>query len=263
MISGHLRGRDPIEHLLVLPSHRSSGNAGDSNLSQQRYPLLVFLHGAGEVDTSLDYLGSAEGATGALPQLALLTPKSCDAQPADDPFPWLSAFAPHLQEQFAVLAPLSRRSWSNEGDCQATLALIEDVVASFPIDPDRVIITGVSQGGYGALRIAQSNPSRFAGVAPVCGFGDKAWPATLASKNVPAFFSHGVNDRIVPVSASDGLVAAFKAKLAPVDMDRLLTYKRLAESADPIGYPGTGHAAWRNVYTDAAFWRWACSVVRS
>jgi predicted peptidase len=223
----------------------------------RRWPLMVFLHGAGETGTDLDYLYEAEGATGALPHLASLSAAAVASQSADDVHRW-SVGVRGLQE-YVLLAPLSDLTWRSDDNCAAALELIRKTIREQPIDPRSVIITGVSLGGYGALRLAGSAPDLFAGVAPLCGFAPPLemadWATAFAKADMPVLLSHGVNDEIVPYAASEAIQRACKTAQVP-----RAELWRLDPAADPVGHPGTGHAAWRNTYADDRFWRWAAAA---
>jgi pimeloyl-ACP methyl ester carboxylesterase len=77
-----------------------------------------------------------------------------------------------MQTQFGearnriLIAPLARGplSWFTGPAERDVLDELNDVEQSYDVDPDQVVISGESEGGYGALRIAELNPDRFAGV---------------------------------------------------------------------------------------------------
>lgn len=51
----------------------------------------------------------------------------------------------------------------------AIMQLIDELCANYPIDPDRVVITGFSMGAIGALDIAVRGHDKFAGVVSIAG----------------------------------------------------------------------------------------------
>jgi poly(3-hydroxybutyrate) depolymerase len=57
---------------------------------------------------------------------------------------------------------------------EATTALCRD----FSVDPDRIFLTGWSDGGFTALWLASHYPHLVAGIAPVCGIGNTATSRT-------------------------------------------------------------------------------------
>src|SRR3954454_11379181 len=94
---------------------------------------------------------------------------------------------------FVVAAPLARGMMNYRGIAERDVYdVLADVERRFPIDPDRVYLTGVSMGGSGALRLALTRPDVWAAVAAVCpaplsGLDDLA-PNAL---NVPVRIFHG------------------------------------------------------------------------
>jgi len=55
-----------------------------------------------------------------------------------------------------------------------TLDLVDAALEEYPIDPDRVYVTGLSMGGFGTWDAIQRRPKLFAAAVPVCGGGDAA-----------------------------------------------------------------------------------------
>lgn len=111
------------------------------------------------------------------------------------------------------------------------IAALERTLAEEPIDPERVCLTGLSMGGFGAFELACRMPERFAAVMPLCGGGDERLAARLAS--LPLWVWHGAEDPSVPVERSRRMVAAVReAGGSP-------RYSEL---------PGVGHAVWEQAY---------------
>ncbi len=110
---------------------------------------------------------------------------------------------------------------------------------------------GVSMGGYGSWVLGSMAPDVFAAVVPICAFGPPTLSGVYVKQHLPLYFAHGVNDEVVPVTASDEIVAALKK----AGHERV-KYDRYPQAMDPEGYPGTGHAAWRNLFADKGFWEW-------
>ncbi len=115
---------------------------------------------------------------------------------------------------------------------ESILAFIEQLVAEYNIDEDRIYLTGLSMGGYGTWYTAMACPDRFAAIVPVCG-GGMAWNAGVLKMPVWAF--HGAEDKSVSPVQSDEMVAKLKALGADV------TYSRI---------DGVGHNVWENAYTE-------------
>lgn len=165
-----------LNYLLFLPE----GYASDTS---KRWPLMLFLHGAGESGSDLEKV-KAHG-----PPRILETKTD---------FP------------FIVVSPQSPgRGWNPE----ALNALLDDVMAGNRVDPDRVYLTGLSMGGFGTWALAAAHPERFAAIAPICGGGDPRSAEKL--KNLPIWAFHGAKDPVVALSASQSMVDALRSADAP------------------------------------------------
>jgi predicted peptidase len=169
-----------IEYLLFLP-------AGYENEKEKEWPLMLFLHGAGERGTNLT-------------KVTVHGPPKIVKERADFPFILVSPQCPPGQ------------TWSDE----TLLGLLDEVVESHRVDATRVYLTGLSMGGYGTWSLGLKNPDRFAAIAPICGGGDYL-PVLLpapgkqaALKNLPVWVFHGAKDSLVPLSESQRMVDALK-----------------------------------------------------
>jgi predicted peptidase len=148
--------------------------------TKDSWPLLVFLHGAGERGDDLERV-KVHG-----------PPKIVETR-KDFPFVVVSPQCP-------------RRAWWQP---QALAGLIDRVIAENKIDPDRVYLTGLSMGGYGTWSLAMAYPGKFAAIAPICGGGDPEGAAKI--KHLPVWVFHGGKDRVVPLKQSQAMVDALKA----------------------------------------------------
>src|SRR5205085_1737719 len=81
--------------------------------------------------------------------------------------------------------PTDQRGWRPD----ALAALLDDVLAHYKGDPDRVYLTGLSMGGFGTWALAARHPDKFAAIAPICGGGDPATAEKL--KDLPTWVFHG------------------------------------------------------------------------
>ncbi len=163
-----------LKYLLYLPK-------GYSEKKDQKWPLMLFLHGAGERGNDIN-LVKKHG-----------PPKLID-QGKEFPFIVVSPQCP-------------LNSWWPE-QVDALTALLDEVQAKYAVDPDRVYLTGLSMGGFGTWTLASRYPERFAALAPICGGGDRYLASRL--KNVPVWAFHGAKDPVVPVQASKDMVEALK-----------------------------------------------------
>lgn len=70
---------------------------------------------------------------------------------------------------YIVASPLARGTMGYRGIAEKDVYdVLADVERRFPIDEDRVYLTGISMGGGGALWLALTRPDVWAAVAPVC-----------------------------------------------------------------------------------------------
>ena len=141
-----------MEYLLFLPeSYAQSTN--------QKFPLILFLHGAGERGRDLDSV-KRHG-----------IPKIVETNPD---FPFI-AVSPQCPED---------SWWTSE--LHTINGLIEEAVEKYQVDTSRIYLTGLSMGGFGTWSLASMYPERFAAIAPVCGGGEGARTALQR-----AFSRHG------------------------------------------------------------------------
>ena len=143
------------------------------------WPLLLFLHGAGERGDNLDRVK-----THGPPKLIA----------AGKEFP------------FIVVAPqCPSNHWWQPHELSA---LLDEMVDKYKVDKERVYVTGISMGGFGTWALAGFSPDRFAAVVPICGGGDPNTVRRFA--HVPVWVFHGAKDPTVPIAASEKMVEALK-----------------------------------------------------
>ncbi len=114
-----------------------------------------------------------------------------------------------------------------------TKEIVDALQYAYPnIDANRLYLTGLSMGGYGAWEAAERWPDYWAAVAPIAGAGDPSLAYRLV--NVPIWAFHSTNDPVVPVSGSRDMIAAIRTAGG---------HPRYTE------YPTGGHDEWLKVYT--------------
>ena len=184
--------------------------------SRQRWPLMLFLHGAGERGTNLTLV-----AKHGPPKLAQLGTN----------FP------------FIIVAPQcpAGQVWDNA----ALFALLDHIQEKYPVDEKRIYVTGLSMGGYGTWSLAAARPEKFAAVAPICGGGNfieihLARGDALKKLGVWAF--HGAKDPVVPPAESERMIDALK-KIGAKDVQLTV-------------YPEAQHDSWTETYADPKFYDW-------
>jgi len=198
-----------LDYLLYLPPDYEQKDS---------WPLLVFLHGAGERGSDLNRV-KAHG------------PAKLVEQGRDFPFVIVSPQCPEGQW------------WPILG--REVLALIDEMLERYKIDPDRVYLTGLSMGGYGTWAIASAWPERFAAIVPICGGGRPFTAANL--KKVPVWAFHGAKDPVVPLSESQQMVDAVN---------------RAGGKAKLTIYPDAEHDSWTQTYDNPELYQWLLSHQR-
>ncbi|MBR0231349.1 MAG: prolyl oligopeptidase family serine peptidase [Clostridia bacterium] len=140
--------------------------------ADRKYPLVVFLHGAG---TRCD-------------DTEVLKRNNCFVN-----------LQKRQERGYILLAPLCGVHDWNEV-MQTVVGIIGGVLESGFVDRARVYATGNSMGGYGTWELAAIRPEWFAAIMPVCGGGIAAFAQRLAGVPVRAF--HGLRDTVVDPAES-------------------------------------------------------------
>ena len=117
---------------------------------------------------------------------------------------------------------------------------------SINIDQDRIYLTGLSMGGFGAWSLAAEYPGRFAAIAPVCGGGNPLEAGSLA--HLPIWVFHGAKDTVVPVEKSREMVAALENAGGNVRF---------------TVYPDSEHDSWTETYNNPELYEWFLTYTRS
>jgi predicted peptidase len=152
---------------------------------KKAYPLILFLHGAGETGTDgrrqLD-----EGLGQAIKK-------------NDHAFPFITVF-PQSQH----------RTWQADSpDARRALDILAEVRQAYKVDPKRIYLTGLSMGGYGTWSLAARYPNRWAAIVPICGGGDPKQADRI--KDIPCWCFHGETDTAVRVGRSRDMMKALWA----------------------------------------------------
>lgn len=205
-------GPTPMRYVLYVPP---------GNNEHKRQPLVVFLH------------GSQEGGTDGVKQLKVgLAPCLYElmSQQPDRPPPFLALFP-----QAGLWA-----DWSPGSPEEAVLLeTVDDVCRRYPVDPDRVYLTGHSLGANGVWSLAARYPDRWAAAVPVCGHPQPDLAARFQALPVWAF--QGGKDDPALVTANRRMAAVSQQ-----------TGGRVRYTELPLG----GHAIWRQVYSDPGLFDW-------
>ena len=185
----------------------------EAKKTNPKLPLLVFLHGRGERGNNLN-------------QVKKHGPAKI-VETKDLPF--------------IIASPQCPRTdlwWKPK----IVAGLIDELLQKHPVDPTKVYLTGLSQGGFGTWATAAQYPDKFAAIAPVCGGGKKEWAGKYGT--LPIWNFHGDADKVVPVRLSRVMVDAIKQANGNVKYTE---------------YPGVGHDSWTKTYRNSKLYDWFLS----
>lgn len=176
------------------------------------WPTIIFLHGSDESGYRIDDVRRAG------------LPKRLESDPE---FPFIVA-SPQI--------PPWRRWTATE-----VAGLVELLGEKYPIDPDRIYLTGLSRGAIGVWNAAAKYPYLFAAAAPVAGGGENVTDV-CAMKDLPIWAFHGEDDRNIPAATTTRMI------------DRIETCG--GTRANVTIYPGAKHAVWDETYADPELYEW-------
>ncbi len=143
----------------------------------KKYPLVLFLHGAGERGNDVSLVGRH----GFLKQVN---------QGKDFPFVIVGPQCPNDEY------------WGNH--LESLMDFLDEMIKEYNIDEKRIYLTGLSMGGTGTWHLLMAHPEKFAAAAPICGTGIYWYGVKIANK--PIWIFHGDTDDIVPISESYAMV---------------------------------------------------------
>ena len=125
---------------------------------------------------------------------------------------YLERWQTRLGEDYILACPtfLQGTWWTRPGE-DLVLATIRAVRARYRVDPDRIFLTGMSNGGIGTLLIGVHHAPLFAGLAPMAsGLDDVLFPFLENLRNTPVYLIHGLRDQVMPVELSRSIVKELK-----------------------------------------------------
>lgn len=223
---------EQMPYRLFTPPTRAKG---------RKYPLVVFLHGAGGSGT--DNARQLQGANvfGALvwtlPENQRRHPTFVVAPQSDWNWP-CTLFDPRNRPK----TPADLKYCPPEAmgiGARLAFEVIDELAETLPIDPARIYVTGHSMGGAGTWHMIAQRPRFFAAAVPVSGH---PLPATAEwVKDVPVWNFHGTADAVEPVATSRVMIEALR---------------RAGGRPRHTEYPGIGHDAYMWAYTEPALVEW-------
>ena len=201
--------------------------------STKKYPVVLFLHGAGERgnDNKMQLVNGALNFASPLNRKQfpcyVLVPQCANK------FRWVEVdwkLPSHVQPDIPSVY------------LKRTMLLLDSLVKKLNIDTNKIYITGLSMGGFGIWDAISRWPNKFAAAVPVCGGGDTAKASTI--KDIPIWAFHGSNDKVVMTSRSRDMIDAIK---------------KAGGNPKYTEYLETGHDAWKKAYIDQKMFFWLFS----
>jgi len=237
MAGGVARGADPKE---VFEKRTYTAADGRTLLyrmmspakieSGKTYPLVLFLHGAGE-----------RGDDNTAPLVHGMADFAKDENRAKYPCFVIAPQCPNERKWVEVDWTLTAHTIPETPSepMKLVIELLDTLPKENPIDLDRVYVTGLSMGGYGTWDLIARFPDRFAAAVPVCGGADEATAPKIAKLPIWAF--HGVHDTAVIPERSRRMVDALRAA---------------GGKPGYTEYPDVAHNSWVRAYSDPHMMAW-------
>ncbi|MBN1251794.1 MAG: prolyl oligopeptidase family serine peptidase [Bacteroidales bacterium] len=205
----------------------------EKSCDDKLYPIVLFLHGAGERgndnEKSLTHIKelflNAENKKN-YPTFVIVP--QC---PEDERWVEVSwKLETHIKPEIASKS------------MNSTIQLLNYLIENFPIDKNRIYITGLSMGGFGTWDAICRYPDFFAAAIPICGGGDENTASQIV--NIPIWAFHGDNDKAVNVSRSRNMINALR---------------KAGGNPKYTEYKGVGHGSWINAYRETELLKWLFS----
>lgn len=192
-VEERVAGDGGLRYVLYLP-------AGYGDEASRRWPMILFLHGAGESGSDLSRVRTQslpaliEGGL-ALP-FVVIAPQCPASSTAPLPGP---------------VRDLAQATFSAPDMLPRLASLVAEAVRLFRVDPERVCLTGFSMGANGAWSLALAEPGLFSRLAPVSGCGLPSPEGAPALRGLPVWMFHGSADGTFPAEFDQASLAELRA----------------------------------------------------
>ena len=225
---------DTLPYRILIPENYNS---------QSPFPLLLFLHGAGERGSDNksqlvhgSYLFKSEYFRNNYPAIVVFP--QCPEKSS-----WANVKRNNDMlngKKFDFFKEISENK-----QLIMVEKLLDFIEKKYSIDPTRRYVGGLSMGGMGTFELVARNPDYFAAAFPICGGGNPDWSDLL--KTTPFWIFHGKDDGVVTVDFSRKMYEALSAEKASV---RLTIY------------PDVNHNSWDNAFAEPDLMHWLFSNKR-
>ena len=206
-----------------------------SKSSNEKLPLIVFLHGVGECGTDNEsqlWYPFFNDETSVFSKASLAAfPCHIVAPQAQDENRWVD-----IQDwgQESVTMPEEPTA-----SLQSAVALVQSFLDRPDVDTERVYITGLSMGAFGVYELLVRYPTLFNAAVAVCGGADTATLPKI--KDIALRVYHGNKDKVVPVSQSRTIESSLNNQL---------------KTFEYIELDQVGHNAWEYAFRDESLFPW-------
>ncbi len=194
----------------------------DDYVSSEKYPVILFLHGAGETGTDNNKQ---------LTNLEQMFKHNGD-----------------LTSNAIVICPQTNEWWNldrqQQGDQGGTLGsalhLLDEIKQTYSCDDNRIYVMGLSMGGFATWNLLEEYGDIFAAGIPICGGGNSGNGA--AFKDIPIRIFHGTADGTVSFSASQNMYNSI--------------VNAGGQKVSFIKLTDVGHNAWDYAFSDRDTFSW-------
>ncbi|MBT8289087.1 MAG: dienelactone hydrolase family protein [Bacteroidia bacterium] len=225
-----IQNQDTLPYRILLPKDFQSTKV---------YPLILFLHGAGErgSDNTLQMKHGGD---------FFMSDSIRDKYPSIVVFPQCKTGMSWNNVEYDLEADDPKFIFPTKHSKNIHLDLLEGLIEAlkkqYNIDKERMYVGGLSMGGMGTFELVKRNPRVFAAAFPICGGAHPQLARRL--RRTSWWIFHGADDRVVPLISSEQIYQALKAK----NTDVKLTV-----------YPGVGHDSWTNAFAEPGLMKWLFS----
>lgn len=198
--------------------------------SKEKYPLILFLHGAGERgndnEAQLTHIDKVfENKQFRDEHKCIIIIPQCPKNKRWVEVDWT--------------LPAHKQPEKMSENLNLTMSLLYSALIKYNVDKKRIYVVGLSMGGFGVWDLITRFPYLFAAAVPICGGGDEDVAAKAAT--VPIWAFHGAKDKLVMVSRTRNMIKSIK------DNNGNPKYTE---------YPTKGHLVWNLAFENANLWTW-------